>query len=119
MKRLITLLLAVLYTFSSIGASVSTHYCMGKVRKCQCAKPKNNQKDHCCKDTVKFVKSQDVHAAKWSPVQTKESPLEQIISTDFEIPYVVSSNARTKYIFEYPLLWSPPPLYILYCNYRI
>lgn len=92
---------------------------MGKVRKCQCAKPKNNQKDHCCKDTVKYVKSQDVHAAKWSPVQKKETPLEQITSIAFEVPYFAKVNASAKYQKQYPLSWSPPPLYLLHCHYRI
>lgn len=119
MKRLFTLLLAVLYTFSSVGATVSTHYCMGKVMKCQCPKPKKNQKDHCCKDTVQYVKSQDVHAAKWVSEQKKHVP-ELKIESNYAVNHrTVSLNTFNKYQNAIDHSWSPSPLYQLHCHYRI
>lgn len=119
MKRLITLLLAVLYTLSSVGATVSTHYCMGKVMKCQCAKPKKNQKDHCCKDTVQYVKSQDVHAAKWVSDQKKQLP-ELKLEANYVLHHrLVFLNTDNKYQITQDQSWSPPLLYQLYCHYRI
>ena len=119
MKRLITLLLVVLYTFSSVGATVSTHYCMGKVMKCQCAKPKKNQKDHCCKDAVQYVKSQDLHAAKWVSDQKKHIPDFKIESNYSLYHRIVSLNTFNKHQNAIDYSWSSPPLYQLYCHYRI
>lgn len=119
MKRFITLLLAVIYTFSSVGATVSTHYCMGKVMKCQCPKPKNNQKDHCCKDTVQYIKSQDLHAAKWVSDQKKQLS-ELKIESNFTPNYrIVFLNTFNKYQNPVDYSCSPPPLYLLHCHYRI
>lgn len=119
MKKFITLLLVVLYTLSSVGAAVNTHYCMGKVMKCQCAKSIEDQEDPCCKDTVKFIKSQDVHAANWMPVQNNQAVLDEILPGYFEAkPIPVSILSKTFYLVN-DSSWSSPPLYQLYCNYRI
>jgi len=120
MKKALSFLLLILYTLSSVGASVSTHYCMGKVMKCQCAKPKNkNQKDHCCKDTVKFVKSQDEHAVKWVSFQTKQFPIDNHLASNNVDLKEFESVSDIKYASLLHISWSPPPLYIMYCNYRI
>ena len=119
MKRLITLLLVVLYTLSSVGATVNTHYCMGKVMKCQCPKPKKNQKDHCCKDTVKYIKAQDVHAAKWVSQQKKQLNELKIDANYALNRSIVFLNTYIKYPNVVDYSWSPPPLYLLHCNYRI
>jgi sulfur transfer protein SufE len=62
---------------------------MGKVRKCQCSKAKEaSNKVHCCKDTVKFVKVQDVHAPQFAPDQKKQSH-----STSVELlNYAITEN---------------------------
>jgi hypothetical protein len=119
MKRLLTFLLLSFYTLSSVGASVSTHYCMGKIRKCQCAKPKEGSKDHCCKDTVKFIKSQDVHAAQVAPELKKQINLESLL---LDNTVIVKDKTFTKTNRPGKLFisnWTPPPIYQFVCNYRI
>jgi hypothetical protein len=120
MKKALTFLLVILYTLSSVGASVSTHYCMGKVMKCQCAKPKNkNQTDHCCKDTVKFVKTQDVHANQIASELKKQVTVayvnlhQELVlgQTSLVVPHCIEKH--------YICNWNAPPIYKLIGNYRI
>ncbi len=120
MKRLLTFLLLSLYTISSVGASVSTHYCMGKVRKCQCAKPNEvSTIDHCCKGSIKFVKSQDVHANQVLLFKKKQLNLEEVAMTN--TLYVNYNEFSKNYLPESICLsyWDSPPIYQLVCNYRI
>jgi hypothetical protein len=119
MKRLLTFLLLSFYTLSSVGASVSTHYCMGKIIKCQCAKPKEGSKDHCCKDTVKFVKSQDIHAAQVAPELKK-----QVCFDYADVPTLLMTKYNAFDILYHPTKIylssaTAPPIYKLVCNYRI
>lgn len=119
MKRLLTFLLLIFYTLSSVGAAVSTHYCMGKIRKCQCAKPKEGSKDHCCKDTVKFVKSQDVHAAQVISELKKQIHIDYADFSNF-----VVTNCDVFDIVSHPIgvclsSATAPPIYKFVCNYRI
>lgn len=119
MKRLLTFLLLSFYTLSSVGASVSTHYCMGKIRKCQCAKPKEGSIDHCCKDTVKFIKSQDVHATQVAPELKKQINLESLLLDNTVIvkdKFFTKTNRPKKLLLNN---WTPPPIYQFVCNYRI
>jgi len=120
MKRLFTLLLAVLYTLSSIGMTVSTHYCAGKQMKCKCAKSKKaTKKDHCCKDTVQYLKSQDNHNSTnveaVKKIQITEFPSVSVYSTITE-PIVIASSVLNTVAIK---LTDGPPLYELFCNYRI
>lgn len=69
MKRFLVTILALVYISSSTGASIHTHYCMGKLadwsmgqkdsKTCGlCGMEKNNKEDNgCCRDEHKFVKS--------------------------------------------------------------
>ncbi len=119
MKSLLTFLLLIFYTLSSVGASVSTHYCMGKIRKCQCAKPKEGSIDHCCKDTVKFIKSQDVHAAQIVPELKKQANLENDL---LAYAVIIKEHLFTKANRPENLFisnWTSPPIYQFVCNYRI
>jgi hypothetical protein len=119
MKRLLTFLLLSFYTLSSVGASVSTHYCMGKIRECQCAKPKEGSKDHCCKDTVKFVKSQDVHAAQVALEFKKQVHLDYADLSSF----LMRQHNAFDIVYHPSRIYlssaTAPPIYKLICNYRI
>ena len=64
MKRVITILLVLLYSVASIGATASTHLCAGKVKTCKCGKP--TKKDLCCSEKTVYLKSQDNHQAQTS-----------------------------------------------------
>jgi len=122
MKRLFALIVAMLYTLSSIGMTVSTHYCAGKAMTCKCAKPKDNKKkDHCCKDTVKYLKSQDAHQFQEAGDLKKYHAIAVAVPTSF---YTVDLN---KELYNLPLTYfstgvanlNGPPLYELFCDYRV
>lgn len=120
MKSLLTVLLLIFYTLSSVGASVSTHYCMGKVRKCQCNKAKEaSNKVHCCKDTVTFVKVQDVHAPQFAPDQKKQSYSTSVKLLNYAITENNFSANTNSYWKRYIIRSSVPPIYKLNCHYRI
>src|SRR5271170_1868580 len=67
MKRVLTSILALCYFGASVGATVTTHFCMGRVfaidfsQKDQCAKCGMKTTKGCCQDESKFLKLQDVH----------------------------------------------------------
>jgi hypothetical protein len=92
---------------------------MGKIRKCQCAKPREGSIDHCCKDTVKFVKSQDEHAVKWVSFQNKQFPIDNHLASNNVDLKEFESVSDIRYASLLHISWSPPPLYIMHCNYRI
>lgn len=119
MKKLLTFLLLVLYTLSSVGASVSTHYCMGKIRKCQCAKPKEGAKDHCCKNTVQFVKTQEAHAVQFASEIKKSVSFESAIPSPFLLSKVDQFAQLYEPVRYYISSSTAPPIYQFVCNYRI
>jgi hypothetical protein len=120
MKSFLTILLLSFYTLSSVGASVSTHYCMGKVRKCQCNKAQEvSNKVHCCKDTIKFVKAQDVHAPQFAPDQKKQSHSTSVELLNYGITEDHFSANLFSYRKRYIIRSSDPPIYKLICHYRI
>lgn len=69
MKKATVLILAILYITTSTGATLSMHYCMGKLadwelgqnksKSCGfCGMEKGDEKDNgCCKDEQKFIKN--------------------------------------------------------------
>ena len=119
MKRVLTFLLLLFYTVSSVGASVSTHYCMGKIRKCQCATPKTEKKDHCCKDTVKYVKSQEDHSLQLAVVVKKHLNFaSDICKTNFASSSYVYTSQHS-FVKQFLCSATAPPIYKLLCNFRI
>lgn len=122
MKRLFTLIVAVLYTVSSIGMNVSTHYCASKVMTCKCAKPKaSDKKDHCCKDIVKYVKSQDSHQFQDAGIFKKQHAVIVILPVSLYSEIATSDLAKVKAFRINSNLThlNGPPLYRLFCNYRV
>lgn len=70
MKKFLTAILAIIYLVSSAGATVHTHYCMGKVysinftkSKDDCSKCGMKSTKHCCNDEIKTVKLCDSYNA--------------------------------------------------------
>ena len=111
-----------LYTLSSIGMSVTTHYCAGKAMTCKCAKPKDStKKDHCCKDTVKYLKSQEVHQFQ------QVEDLKKYHTTSVAIPFYFHAIVIKKGCYKSTISYftkggtelNGPPLYELFCNYKV
>lgn len=132
MKRPISIFLILVYTFLTIGISVSKHFCgeylaeitvfSSEKKTCKCSLfAKKGKKNNCCKDEVKVVK-----------LETSQN-LTKITSFDFlkVINATISSPLEfsfLKSIFSISLIsWKiesffPPPkssLYLLFCVFRI
>ncbi|MBC7721948.1 MAG: hypothetical protein H7068_07975 [Pedobacter sp.] len=126
MKRLLTLIIAIIYFCISSGFVMSVHYCMGKVSKatieiassksCVCGK---KEMKGCCKTESKFIKLSDNYQATYADVS--------IVSPFYIVPnfytisntIVVNSNIKLAFNNHSPPIVSPQPIYILNCVFRI
>lgn len=69
MKKCIVTILAFVYLVSSAGATVNTHYCMGKIYSVDLSKAKDDcskcgmkrSSNHCCNTELKTLKACDSH----------------------------------------------------------
>lgn len=132
MKKCIVFLLLLTYCFSSIGATLHTHYCMGenigtsfkkaKNNKCtKCGMKDSNKKKGCCNDEEKeykikseYQKSQLQECAKknvfFTPILTTYN--EFLFSTNFE-------NKKTYTNYYPPPIVLTVKLHVLYSVYLI
>ncbi len=124
-KQFLTILLLVVYSFSSIGATVKAHLCAGKVQKCICGKEtknKSSKKDTCCAEKITFIKKQDLH--QFNELATAKQPI--ILATHLSEFYTLIANvsvleikATSKLHSKTGLLFTGPPIYALDCLYLI
>jgi hypothetical protein len=118
-KQFLTILLLFVYSFSSIGATVKTHFCAGKVQKCACAK--STKKDTCCSEKTTFLKKQDQHQSTVLHTGThfvhsvaKSVAFYMLVSTPIvESPKFIAIQSKKG------MLFSGPPIYALDCLYLI
>ncbi len=123
-KQILTILLLVVYSFSSIGATVKAHLCGGKVQKCFCgksAKSKSTKKDTCCAEKTTFVKKQDLHPSSEFQAIKKGILVTTIpvINDTESVPTVVVKYTFIRVHSKRGLLFTGPPIYALDCLYLI
>jgi hypothetical protein len=126
MKKLIVILISLVYGFSSTGAIVTLDYCCGKLanitllpvekRDCQddCLKAKS-----CCDSKQVYLKvtgEQEV-AAKWLSTQKQSISPVALISVPFDL--ADKFKATNKFSTGPPVGPSPIPLFIQHCLFRI
>ncbi|SFW83105.1 HYC_CC_PP family protein [Chitinophaga sancti] len=132
MKKIVSLILAFLYVFSSTGATLHMHYCMGKLvdvklwhvenkkcSKCVAVASKVCSKK-CCKDAHKIVKLEKDQKAAENAFQFIQ--LDTVISpiSLFKFPWRCAYSLAV----EYPISNAPPrsskvPPHILNSIFRI
>lgn len=123
-KQFLTILLLFVYSFSSIGATVKSHLCAGKVQKCFCAKAtknKSTKKDTCCAEKTTFVKKQDLHqSAEFQTIKKGliETTLPVLHFTNIVSTVIVKSTS-VQVQSKKGLLFTGPPIYALDCLYLI
>lgn len=100
MKKLFTVILALLYITTSTGAAFHMHYCMGELagwglghnesKSCgKCGMEKSVKKDNgCCKDENKFVKNDADQKTAESAFQMFQATAAAIPVSFYEIPSV-------------------------------
>lgn len=98
MKKLLAVILALVYMSTSTGATIHMHYCMGKLadwglghnksKTCgKCGMEKSDEKDNgCCKDEHKFVKNDSDQKIAEAGFQMMQLVSTAIPVSFFEIP---------------------------------
>ena len=118
MKRVLTILLVLLYSVASMGATVTTHYCAGKVKKCKCGKP--SKKDVCCSEKTVLLKAQDTHSFQnLATIPAKNIsgyPVNESITFVCKPVFV---NCNKTFIAPKALIDIGPPIYEFICVYLI
>ena len=133
MKQICTFILAIVYVYFIVGATIHHHYCMGEYagsslfsfqdKRCgKCGMDKHSENtSRCCNDVLTIVKLTDSHTYS-------------VTAYDFSFFYIATADLFPSFIFNTNLTQpktkinfpahSPPiilknPLFIQYNNFRI
>lgn len=125
MKKIAAILLILLYSAASSGATVHFHYCMGKLQGAGLLTPTKDRcgncgmskvKNACCKDVHKTIKAQKNY--QHASISYNSTPFTTCMG-DGALP--VATHLRPAP--SKPILNEPPPgptsLFTLFCTYRI
>jgi hypothetical protein len=132
MKRILVIILSILYIASATGATVHIHYCMGKLISAgfineedddnckRCGMKKATQKKDCCKEEHKTLKMRDHQLAK-APF---DFTYQFFISAHPTCFYYVETVYPTKintlpHIHSRSTCWRKCPIYIQVQGFRI
>lgn len=128
MKKLLLVLLMIVYGASAFGTTVHFHFCCGKLKSVNfspathkgCMAEGKEAMEDCCKDkAVKLELSGDQHSAKYVALSAAAgtavvAPFSGFTAQPLQEPLVVP------HIFAPPPpLLSAQPLFILHCLFRI
>lgn len=126
MKKLVTLILALIYLGSSTGATVHLHYCMGKLadwglghqqsESCgTCGMDQSSSEDSgCCKDEHKFIKSDPDQKLVEAGLQLMQLAAVSISLDHFMIPApAITVLAEEQPVSNAPPRKNTPDLYLL------
>jgi hypothetical protein len=125
MKKILVILLLLVYGAASSGMTLQFHYCCGKLDKVALALPKDT---HCGMDHKMGSKpccDTKALALKIKSEQQTSTTLQQVVSLPAIKPtlpdYYTATSVATKGLL--PKVFAPPPLpqdfTRLYCSYRI
>lgn len=125
MKKLLVILLLMVYGLSSTGMTINFHYCCGKLKKVEFSsaqldcgmKMKHSSGKKCCDNKQVDLKVKDDQKVSESgKTISKSVPL-----TNSFADFAISQPVQGKHLI--PSVFAPPPLssplYILHCTYRI
>ncbi len=126
MKKVLTVIIALLYLGSSTGATLHMHYCMGELadwgwghkesKTCgNCGMEKSSEKDNgCCKDEHKFVKNSSDQKIIESSFQLMQISGIALIPGYAEIPLIhISSLTEANPVSNAPPRSTGIAVYIL------
>ncbi len=130
MKKTAVIILLVIYSSTTIGATVHLHYCMDKFAgwsfwhsknsKCgKCGMDKETKNNGCCKDEHKIIKTEKEHQQAQTIHEYNPIFSPAIVTVFPTYIFAIASTTET-----HPQINAPPPkhgvkLYILNCIYRI
>ena len=130
MKKLIFLLATMAYMFSTTGATVYIHHCMGNVidwdftkndlESCGTCSMEKDAANDCCKDEIKVLKIDN--AAKHPESTNNQLSFKDVVLpvTYFALVHQYFSPVKKEFFPENIILKEVvPDLYILHCTYLI
>lgn len=125
MKKFSVVILTLLYLTTSIGATFSMHYCMGKLADWElgqnksktcgfCGMDKGDEKDNgCCKDEQKFIKNDTDQIFVGSATYTLQIPVAAEMPQFYRNAFIQAVSVSERYTLSH----APPrcqglPIYI-------
>ncbi|WP_228412455.1 HYC_CC_PP family protein [Chryseobacterium sp. G0240] len=126
MKKILAIVFSIFYFGFSSGAAFSVHYCMQEFVSVSqktsdiCGKCGVKDKKGCCKTEIKVVKVDDSQRSDLLTIdflsQISEIPVTPLF---FFVDRSFSASKFTRIQINAPPEYSPVPIYINHCNFRI
>jgi hypothetical protein len=131
MKKIVAFFFMLIYSFATVGATIHTHYCMGKAIEAsffkdshdfcsKCGMPSKDTKG-CCKEEAKYLKIKAEHSKTVLHNKFATCCSQFILPTYFitNSPVKFKYNANQKY-YKPPLIkYLPPNSQILFCIFLV
>lgn len=126
MKKILAILFSIFYFGFSSGAAFSVHYCMQELVSVSqkaddiCGKCGVKDKKGCCKTEIKVVKVDDSQKSDLLNINLLTSISELPVNDQFfSVDRSFSASKFTQIQINAPPEYSPVPIYIHHCNFRI
>jgi len=117
MKKFIYISLLTVYSLLSVGFTLATHFCKGKVsnvsvfhnlnedkQSCSCESGCCSKCDtECCKDELKTIKIEDFHTSEKSFETKRINSIEYILTDSFQIGFEL--------LYEFQFVSKSPPIF--------
>ena len=126
MRKILSILLLLLYTAASFGLSVRQFYCCGQLRSVSfnLQQGVNNNKDGCCKNQFNNLKVKDTHILSAQSGSSAKYFTNLFLPNNLVVSYLGQVPAIHEHIAVANPANAPPlhgdvPVYIFNCTYRI
>ena len=116
MKKLIAIFFLLIYSFTTVGTTIHSHYCMGQyvgssichTEDSKCAKcgMKTAKSKGCCTDQEKYIQLKREHHQSIAPIEIQHFFTEATITSNFYF----YTNCSTQNCSIKNVLLRPPPL---------
>jgi hypothetical protein len=124
-KKILSILLLMIYTAASSGTVISAHYCMGDLAGISIGEQESDgcafcgmEDKGCCHDLPQVIKiDNSILEGQVIPV-VDFHPSWSIAPVASPHDGVIKGAPKVIYNF-FPQYFSPPPQYLLHCNFRI
>ena len=125
MKKILAILLLLVYTAASSGTVMSAHFCMGELAGVSIGEKEQDACGYCgmddagcCHDLLQVVKLDYSQMLKTSSVVLENNLLSLAQTVDFfRLEIIFDRNEKIKCIS--PLKYGDPPIYLRNCVFRI
>jgi hypothetical protein len=124
-KKILAILLLLVYTAASSGTVMSAHFCMGELAGVSIGEKEQDACGYCgmddagcCHDLLQVVKLDDSQMLKTSSVVLENNLLSLAQTVDF-FPLEILLERKENIKCISPLKYGDPPIYLRNCVFRI